>query len=594
MTPSKLIDSEGNEIKNPEQFMRWFSGSVAVDQEGRPKVFYHASYEDFDEFMFPWERDEDNYESEGYDGGNLGIGFYFTDNEKYAKRFGTPKKFYLKITHLLVATDEDVVEEINRRAKDPDEDWMYGAYGEVIDQICKEERYDGVIGEGVGGLSYGASEIMVKSANQIKSIANGGAWSDNSKLFESLYHGTPDRRNMAGKNGIHIGTQLAATQALESRIGVPADGVWDGTREYGKTLLAGRKRLAEISKERGYAVSTGYNCGNDLPDENYYPSQRKSRASYSDRTEVPMDATPSIFPVSITGKMSNTAYHPHSDSTANRLMNRYSKSGNAKSGYFYKNDAEDAGSISAVVPDTSFLQFEGVDYVSRARQFTTDIITSLINLTESDIVNSYVGMNAKYKAPEFSIRDTASITPTGIPLHIILRPRHANYAGMMDSSIDPPALVLFAGEPPKTLDDCANTIIAELNSNTQLYVHELIHLFDRNTFDLPKYRRPSVGQLKSHANALRSNNPDVGEIDMEALRYLNAPTEINARVISAIDDAITNGAINTFDEFKNAVLANEQIKVGFLKHNNPTKFSRENYAKILKLLYKVYNNLMDI
>lgn len=589
-----LIDSEGNEIKNPEQFMRWFSGSVAVDQDGRPKVFYHASYEDFDEFMFPWERDEDNYESEGYDGGNLGIGFYFTDNEKYAKRFGTPKKFYLKITHLMVATDEDVAEEINRRAKDPDEDWMYGTYGEVIDQICKEEHYDGVIGEGVGGLSYGASEIMVKSADQIKSVANSGAWSDSSKLFESFYHGTPDRRNMTGKKGIHIGTKLAATQALESRIGVPADGIWDGTREYGKTLLAGRKRLEELSTERGYSLATGFNCGNDVPEENYYPEQRKSRATYSDRSEVLMDATPSIFSVNITGKMSNTAHQPHSDSTANRLMNRYSKSGNAKSGYFYKNDAEDAGSISAVVPDTSFLQFEGVDYVARARQFTSDIISALLNLTESDIANSYVGMNAKYKAPEFSIENTADITPSGVPLHIVLRPRHQEYGGMMDTSINPPALVLFAGDRPQTLDDCAKTIIGELNDNTQLYVHELVHLYDRNTFDLPVYRRPSASQMKSHANAITASNPSVGSIDKEMLRYLNSPTELNARVVSAIDDAITAGKIRTFDEFKNSVLGNNQVMVGGLKHNNPTKFTRENYAKILKLLYKVYKDIMDI
>ena len=67
----------------------------------------------------------------------------------------------------------------------------------------------------------------------------------NSSIF---YHGSTDK-NLEGKNGIHIGTKLAATQALESRIGVPSDGEWDGTREYGKTLLAGKKRLNEIEKE---------------------------------------------------------------------------------------------------------------------------------------------------------------------------------------------------------------------------------------------------------------------------------------------------------------------------------------------------------
>lgn len=173
---------------------------------------------------------------------------------------------------------------------------------------------------------------------------------------EQFYHGTPDYRtwNKASK-GIHIGTKLAATQALESRIGVPAEGEWNGTREYGETLLAGTKRLEELEKERGYYLKTGYNAGGDIPDDNYYPINRKSRAKYSDGTEIPFDAIPKIFKVNIKGKMSNTQYNPHDDYVANRLMNRYSKSGTAKTGYYYVNDAEDVNSISAVVPSVNHL-----------------------------------------------------------------------------------------------------------------------------------------------------------------------------------------------------------------------------------------------
>ena len=180
------------------------------------------------------------------------------------------------------------------------------------------------------------------------------------EAFDTVfYHGTPD--NLQGKNGIHVGTKKAATQALEARIGVPVEGSWDGTREYGKTLLAGRKRLAEISKERGYGVKTGHNCGSDIPEDNYYPGDRKTRATYSDLTEVPLTARPVVFPTKISGKMSNTPHRPTSDSAANRMMSRYTKSGNAKQGYFYKNDAEDCGSISAVVPNESFLLRESAD-----------------------------------------------------------------------------------------------------------------------------------------------------------------------------------------------------------------------------------------
>ena len=168
-----------------------------------------------------------------------------------------------------------------------------------------------------------------------------------------FYHGSTDK-SLSGKRGIHIGTKKAATQALCARIGVPADGTWDGTREYGKTLLAGSKTLEKLESSYGYFLRTGFNCY--APEEDYYPEQRKDKAKYSDGTEIPMDCKPIIFPVRIIGKMTNSIHTPHEDSRANSMMIRNLKSGNAKSGYYYKNIGEDAGSISAVVPNASFLE----------------------------------------------------------------------------------------------------------------------------------------------------------------------------------------------------------------------------------------------
>lgn len=179
----------------------------------------------------------------------------------------------------------------------------------------------------------------------------------NEIIKEKFYHGTPDM--LIGKNGIHVGTYKAAQQALESRIGVPAEGEWDGTREYGKTLIAGKKRLIERAKERGYkydsALMTGYNASN-ISEDNYYPQDKPEKAKYSDGTIVPLNSKPNIIPVDIIGKMNNSEYTPKSDIMANSLMNRQLKLNNAKNGYFYINDGEDAGSISAVVPDASFLK----------------------------------------------------------------------------------------------------------------------------------------------------------------------------------------------------------------------------------------------
>lgn len=168
-----------------------------------------------------------------------------------------------------------------------------------------------------------------------------------------FYHGSTDE-NLAGKKGIHVGTKKAATQALEARIGVPAEGEWDGIREYSKTLLAGKKSLSDKPENKWKA--TGFNCGKDVPEEDYYPEQREEKATYSDNTEIPMDCKPIVFEVKVIGDMTNGPDTPHTDMKANALMSRALRMGNAKRGYYYINDGEDSGSISAVVPNKSFLK----------------------------------------------------------------------------------------------------------------------------------------------------------------------------------------------------------------------------------------------
>lgn len=165
------------------------------------------------------------------------------------------------------------------------------------------------------------------------------------------YHGTT-QKGFFGTNGIHVGTKLAAKQALEARIGVPAEGEWDGTRKYGETLLAGKTTLRRIGGHR----ETGYNCGVDVPSDDYYPTERATRATYSDLVVIDFELMPIVFPVRIIGKMTNTPRTPHTDARANAMMKRAVTTGKAVSGFYYINDGEDSGSISAVVPNGSFLE----------------------------------------------------------------------------------------------------------------------------------------------------------------------------------------------------------------------------------------------
>jgi len=177
----------------------------------------------------------------------------------------------------------------------------------------------------------------------------------NESVGNLWWHGSTDT-GFFGSRGIHIGTKLSATQALPARIGVPAVGEWDGQTEYGKTLLAGRVSLARLEKEKGYYLTTGYNAGREVPDEDYYPGDRKEKAVYSDGVVVGLRTKPNVFAVAITGPMTNTPHTPHTDSRANSLIIRQLKAGNAKSGYYYRNEGEDVGSISAVVPSGDWLK----------------------------------------------------------------------------------------------------------------------------------------------------------------------------------------------------------------------------------------------
>jgi hypothetical protein len=174
------------------------------------------------------------------------------------------------------------------------------------------------------------------------------------------YHGSPT--GFPGLQGpIHVGTYRAARMALEARIGVPADGRgWEGNRDYGKTLLAGKDTLEAMERgDRAYYnkyPQSGHNSGDDVPRHDYYPAERL-RVPTMGRAQTPMtmDMRPAVRAYQINGPMKNTPGTPYTDTRANALANTQQTKGNGKNGFYYKNDGEDSGSISAVVPSHEHL-----------------------------------------------------------------------------------------------------------------------------------------------------------------------------------------------------------------------------------------------
>lgn len=167
-----------------------------------------------------------------------------------------------------------------------------------------------------------------------------------------FWHGSPSGELKGSPYGLHVGSRAAAEDALHARIGYPATGSWDGTREYGSTLLAGQKTL----KARGIFPS-GYSAGSSgapLPEEDHLPNPA-AMPQFSDGNYILPNHKPVLFQVAIKGPMANHPSRPHADYAANGRMKGLLATGRAKSGYYYKNEAEDAGSISAVVPGKEHL-----------------------------------------------------------------------------------------------------------------------------------------------------------------------------------------------------------------------------------------------
>ena len=179
--------------------------------------------------------------------------------------------------------------------------------------------------------------------------AYGGRANERSDIW---WHGSPSGDLRGGTSGLHLGTKEAALDALRARIGVPADGsMWDGTKSYGSTLLAGKNTLNKMGK---YLIS-GHNS--NAPDEDYYPHQHpKGMPTVGAGVPVDPNWKPFLRPFKIVGQMTNSPYQPHGDTRANAMMKASLTKGNAKNGYYYTNDAEDSGSISAVVPNGSHVE----------------------------------------------------------------------------------------------------------------------------------------------------------------------------------------------------------------------------------------------
>ena len=173
-------NSEGQLLAKDEEgvrnFWRWFGDSKIVDAEGRPKVMYHGSPNDFEVFDF---------ERMGEQGTSEGQGLYFTPNRAVAETYATGGKLFA--TYL--------------RVRGPYSDKKRTVTKGQIKKVLKElhrndpdalSNYGDVDFEGVNGVLTNAVEIednAESDADFVGSLINGGI-ATIEEVFASLTEAT--------------------------------------------------------------------------------------------------------------------------------------------------------------------------------------------------------------------------------------------------------------------------------------------------------------------------------------------------------------------------------------------------------------------
>lgn len=276
----------------------------------------------------------------------------------------------------------------------------------------------------------------------------------------------------------------------------------------------------------------------------------------------------------------------------------------------------DPDTIGAVMEGYDTI-FEGFEYVRDAKRFSNDIFNELMDVSEEDFVRGYIGEDneinhtIKIKGPVV-VLDSNAITskmPNYSPLvilftHVRTKGQYWKVEAGMVADLNRPVLIFFRGNPhgvePKRLFRMFKNQVSDNQGNI---THELVHLYDKMTRGHVALRNKYSGRkAKQQYRKLADDNSEYMQdpeqakmITPKIIQYYNSPSEINARLVASVDSAISEGHISSWEDFYAYVMEHLQIRMkDNINHTNPTKFSDENYKKIIRNLHKVYSNIMDL
>ena len=182
----KPMEFRNPEVKYDVNLKEWHKDSSAITKnaDGSPKVFYHGSS------AKNLRRFDDKFD-------NYGIGWWFSSDEKVAKRFSDNiVSAYLKSNRLLDFStpntmDKRMLELIAEHFKDYDlskirKNDNLRMFGELIDKPHKATRFKEFLqASGYDSVRVNHDTIIVFKSNQIKHVKNDGNFSDSPNIYKS-------------------------------------------------------------------------------------------------------------------------------------------------------------------------------------------------------------------------------------------------------------------------------------------------------------------------------------------------------------------------------------------------------------------------
>lgn len=231
------------------------------------------------------------------------------------------------------------------------------------------------------------------------------------------------------------------------------------------------------------------------------------------------------------------------------------------------------------------LIFEGANYIKSTSDLATRLYNYFINVPPDEWHAKRIKFNRDDHYIIYRFNDVESIPR----INIMADRKRGNIRGIYGRMLrtNDPMIIC-----PIVDDDMWNSwiehaflntpddIINHLLNTKSVAIHEFVHLID-DMRDINKHKISDKAAAKL-VPEIKIRMPEYYGIPDKVIaseaKYLNKPTEFNARFLTAVKDAISNGDTDTFIQFTQAVRYNKEML------SIPDHFTPENKKTIYEMV----------